>query len=60
MLMFYREVVGVAKKDAHIMVCMTSEFKVRLKARAQKEGRSVFNLAYKAIKDYLAKEEAHP
>ena len=50
----------MAKKDTHIMVCMTSEVKARLKAQAQKEGRSISNLAYKVIKDYLAKEEAHP
>ena len=49
----------MAKKDAHIMVCMISEFKVLLKAQAQKEGRGVSNLAYKVIKDYLAKEGVH-
>ena len=48
----------MAKKDAQIMVCMTSELKARLKAQAQKEGRSVSNLAYKVIKDYLAQKEA--
>ena len=50
----------MAKKDTQIMVCMTSEYKARLEAQAQKESRSVSNLARKIIKDYLAEEESHP
>ena len=50
----------MAKKDTQIMVCMTSEDKARLEAQAQKESRSVSNLARKIIKDYLAEEESHP
>ena len=50
----------MTKKDTQIMVCMTSEDKARLEAQAQKECRSVSNLARKVIKDYLEKEEAAP
>ena len=58
--MLCNEVMKMAQKDTQIMVCMTSEFKARLKVQAQKEGRSISNFAYKVIRDYLAKEEKHP
>ena len=51
---------GMAKKDIQITIRITSEFKARLEAQAQKERRSISNLAYKVIKDYLAKEETAP
>ena len=54
------KVMEMTKKDTQIMVCMTSEDKARLEAQAQKECRSVSNLARKVIKDYLEKEEAAP
>ena len=50
----------MAKKDTQITVRMTSEYKARLEAQAQKESRSVANPVHKVMRDYLAKEEAHP
>ena len=50
----------MAKKDARVTVCMTSEHKARLEAQAEKEGRSTANLIHKIIRDYLEKEETAP
>ena len=50
----------MAKKDARVTVCMTSEHKARLEAHAQKESRSAANLVHKIVRDYLAKEETRP
>ena len=50
----------MAKTDAQITVRVTSEFKARLEAQAQKEHRSVANLVHKVMEDYLAQEESHP
>ena len=50
----------MAKKDAQVTVCMTSELKARLEAQAERESRSVANLIHKVMRDYLAKEEARP
>ena len=58
--MLYKKVMGMAKSDAQITVRVTSEFKARLEAQAQKERRSVANLVYKVMEDYLVKEESQP
>ena len=58
--MLYKEVTGMAKTDTQIAVRVTSEFKARLEAQAQKEHRSVANLVYKVMEEYLAKEETAP
>ena len=50
----------MAKMDAQVTVRMTSEFKARLEAQAEKESRSVSNLIHKVMRDYLTKEEAAP
>lgn len=50
----------MAKTDAQITVRVTSEFKARLEAQAQKERRSVANLVHKVMEDYLVKEESRP
>ena len=50
----------MAKTNAQITVRVTTEFKVRLEAQAEKERRSVSNLVHKVMRDYLAKEEARP
>ena len=50
----------MAKTDTHITVRMTSEFKARVKAQAEKESRTAANLIHKVMSDYLAKEEEHP
>ena len=50
----------MSKKDAQITVRMTSEFKTRLEAQAQKESRSAANLIHKVMEEYLVKEEARP
>ena len=56
--MLYKGVTGMAKTDTQIAVRVTSEFKARLEAQAQKEHRSVANLVHKVMEEYLAKEEA--
>ena len=58
-LIFCKEVLGMAKKDTWVTVRMTSEEKARLEAQAQKESRSAANLIHKVMRDYLAKAEAH-
>ena len=50
----------MAEAVIHITVRMTNEFKARLQAQAEKDGRSVSNLIHKVMRDYLAKEETHP
>ena len=50
----------MTKLDAHITIRMTSEFKARVKAQAEKESRTAANLVHKVMSDYLAKEEARP
>ena len=49
---------GMAKKNTQITVRVTSEFKARLEAQAQKDHRSVANLVHKVMEEYLAKEES--
>ena len=47
----------MAKTDAQITMRVTSEFKTRLEARAQKERRSVSNLILKVMEEYLEQQE---
>ena len=47
----------MAKTDAQITMRVTSEFKARLEAQAQKERRSVSNLILKVIEEYLEQQE---
>ncbi len=47
----------MAKTDAQITMRVTSEFKARLEAQAQKERRSVSNLILKVMEEYLEQQE---
>ena len=47
----------MAKTDAIITMRVTSEFKARLEAEAQKERRSVSNLILKVMEKYLEQQE---
>ncbi|MCI8698324.1 MAG: hypothetical protein HFF20_09935 [Oscillospiraceae bacterium] len=47
----------MAKTDAQITMRVTSEFKTRLEAQAQKERRSVSNLILKVMEEYLEQQE---
>ncbi len=47
----------MAKTDAQITMRVTSEFKARLEAQAQKERRSVSNLILKVMDEYLEQQE---
>lgn len=43
----------MAKTDTQIGIRVTSEFKARLEAQAQREQRPVANLVKKVLEDYL-------
>lgn len=47
----------MAKTDAFIGLRVTSDFKARIEAQAQKERRSVANLIYKVMEEYLEQQE---
>lgn len=47
----------MAKTDTQINCRVTSEFKARLEAQAQKERRNVSNLILKVMEDYLEQVE---
>lgn len=47
----------MAKTDAYIGFRVTSEFKERIEAQAQKERRSVANLIHKVMEEYLKQQE---
>lgn len=47
----------MAKTNAQIGIRVTSEFKARLEAQAEKERRSVANLIYKVMEEYLEQQE---
>lgn len=58
--MFYnviQEVIQVAKTETQIGIRVTYEFKARIEAQAQKERRSVANLIYKVMEEYLEQQE---
>ena len=55
--MLSNEVIWMAKTDAQITMRVTSEFKTRLEAQAQKERRSVSNLILKVMEEYLEQQE---
>lgn len=55
--MLSNEVIWMAKTDAQITMRVTSEFKARLEAQAQKERRSVSNLILKVMDEYLEQQE---
>lgn len=48
----------MAKTDAQIGIRVTSEFKERLEAQAQREHRTISNLITKVMEEYL--EQAEP
>ena len=50
----------MAKTDAIITMRVTNEFKARLEAEAQKERRSVSNLIFKVMEEYLDQQEDQP
>lgn len=47
----------MAKTETQIGFRVTYEFKARLEAQAQKEKRSVANLIYKVMEEYLEQQE---
>lgn len=47
----------MAKTDAIITMRVTSEFKARLEAQAEKEHRSVANLIRLVMEEYLEQQE---
>ncbi len=47
----------MAKTDAYIGIRVTNDFKARLEAQAQKERRSVSNLIFKVMEEYLEQQE---
>ena len=47
----------MAKTDTQINCRVTSEFKARLEAQAQKERRSISNLILNVMEDYLEQVE---
>ena len=47
----------MAKTDAIITMRVTSEFKARLEAQAEKEHRSVANLIRLVMEEYLERQE---
>lgn len=55
--MFCKGVVYMAKTETQIGFRVTYEFKARLEAQAQKEKRSVANLIYKVMEEYLEQQE---
>ncbi len=58
--MLSNEVIWMAKTDAIITMRVTNEFKARLEAEAQKERRSVSNLIFKVMEEYLDQQEDQP
>lgn len=55
--MLSNEVIWMAKTDAIITMRVTSEFKARLEAQAEKEHRSVANLIRLVMEEYLERQE---
>lgn len=47
----------MGKTDAQIGIRVTSEFKARLEAQAQRERRNISNLILKVMEDYLEQVE---
>lgn len=47
----------MAKTDSYIGFRVTSDFKARIEAQAQKERRSVANLVFKVMEEYLEQQE---
>ena len=56
--MFIKGVIWMAKTTVQVGIRVTSEFKARLEAQAQKERRSVANLIFKVMEEYLEQQEA--
>lgn len=47
----------MAKADAYIGFRVTTDFKERIEAQAQKEHRPVANLIHKVMEEYLEQQE---
>ncbi len=55
--MFCEGAMWMAKTETQIGIRVTNDFKNRLEAQAQKERRSVSNLIYKVMEEYLEQQE---